>query len=60
MRVAEGLGVHTRVLFSRMDIPLGRCIGNALEVAETVEYLRGNGPADLAELVTILGNGYSR
>jgi thymidine phosphorylase len=34
-----------------MDAPLGRAVGNALEVAECVEVLRGTGPADLADVI---------
>jgi thymidine phosphorylase len=37
-----------------MSVPLGRTVGNALEVAESVEVLRGGGPADVVELTVAL------
>lgn len=43
-------GVKTRALLTDMNIPLGRTIGNALEVRESVEVLEGGGPADVVEL----------
>jgi len=43
-------GVRTVCLLTSMDAPLGRGIGNALEVAEAVEVLQGGGPADLREV----------
>ena len=48
--VGRGAGVDTRALLNPMDQPLGRTAGNALEVAECVDVLRGGGPADLIEL----------
>ncbi len=48
--VGRGAGVETHALLKSMDQPLGRTVGNALEVAECVEVLRGGGPQDLVEL----------
>jgi len=48
--LGEEHGVRTRALITRMDTPLGRAVGNALEVAEAVQALRGEGPADLMEV----------
>ncbi|MFR9806283.1 thymidine phosphorylase [Pseudonocardia sp. RS010] len=47
-------GVPTRALLTDMSVPLGRTVGNALEVAEAVEVLRGGGPADVVELTLAL------
>ncbi|MBV7281973.1 MULTISPECIES: thymidine phosphorylase [unclassified Corynebacterium] len=43
-------GVNTRALLTDMNTPLGRKIGNALEVEESLEVLAGGGPADLVEI----------
>ena len=47
-------GVNTVALLTDMGKPLGRGIGNALEVKESVEVLAGGGPADLVELTCTL------
>jgi len=47
-------GVFTSALLTDMSTPLGRAIGNGLEVTESVEVLAGGGPADVVELTVML------
>jgi pyrimidine-nucleoside phosphorylase len=47
-------GVRTEALITRMDAPLGRMVGNATEVIESIDVLKGKGPADLEELSVLL------
>ena len=53
--IGRGMGKKVTALLTAMDQPLGRAVGNALEVVETVELLRGGGPADLREVTVELG-----
>ncbi|MEQ1903666.1 MAG: thymidine phosphorylase [Pirellulaceae bacterium] len=50
VQTAKQLGVKTRALLTDMNRPLGKMIGNAVEIDESVEVLQGGGPADVVEL----------
>jgi pyrimidine-nucleoside phosphorylase len=50
VETGERMGKQVVALITDMDQPLGNMIGNALEVVEVVEVLRGRGPADLRDL----------
>lgn len=54
VELGEVHGVRTVALLTEMSTPLGRAIGNAVEVTESVEVLAGGGPADVVELTLAL------
>ena len=58
-QVGTLMGVKVTHLLSPMDEPLGRTVGNALEVAECVEVLQGGGPPDVVKLVLDLAEQVS-
>ncbi|MCY3599114.1 MAG: thymidine phosphorylase [Gemmatimonadetes bacterium] len=55
VHLATAEGVRTSALLTAMDAPLGCTVGNALEVREAIETLRGGGPADLRAVTLALG-----
>jgi pyrimidine-nucleoside phosphorylase len=55
VRVATAMGKPTRAVLTAMHEPLGRSVGNALEVVEALQCLKGRGPADTMEVTYALG-----
>jgi len=53
--LATAAGVRTSARLTRMGQPLGLSIGHTLEIEESIAVLKGGGPADLVELVTLFG-----
>ncbi len=52
--ISASMGKPTSAILTRMDEPLGHMIGNSLEVIESIDCLRGKGPADLMEVTYAL------
>lgn len=56
VEIGRAMGKGVTALLTAMDQPLGRSVGNAVEVAESIACLRGEGPDDLMEVTYALGS----
>jgi pyrimidine-nucleoside phosphorylase len=56
IELGETHGCRTTALLTAMDRPLGRAVGNSLEIEECLITLQGEGPSDLVEVILALGS----
>jgi pyrimidine-nucleoside phosphorylase len=54
--IGKGVGMNCMAIISDMNQPLGNAIGNALEIKESIDLLKGQAPADITDLVLTLGS----
>lgn len=54
--IGKGVGMNCMAIISDMNQPLGNAIGNALEIKESIDLLKGEAPADITDLVLTLGS----
>ena len=54
--IGTAAGIRTEAFITRMDTPLGRAVGNSVEIAECIDVLSGKGPADLSALIVRLAS----
>jgi pyrimidine-nucleoside phosphorylase len=54
--IGTAAGLRTEAFITRMDTPLGRAVGNSVEIAECIETLSGRGPGDLSALIVRLAS----
>ena len=56
VQIGQSAGKKVRALITNMEVPLGQAIGNALEVKEAIDTLKGNGPRDFEEICLVLAS----